>query len=90
MHEPMSAEEISSGQPFARGRGADLGADPVGAVGGVGAVDQRLQLVEVDLDQLVVDGAPSSGAEVLGDLVGGVGDRLAAGGLEVRRPCCAS
>ena len=37
--------------------GADaVGADAVGAIGGVGAVDHRLELVEVDLDQLVVEG----------------------------------
>ena len=52
MHEPISAEEISSGQPSARGGVADLG-ELVGAVGGVGAVDHRAELVEVDLDHLV-------------------------------------
>ena len=63
VHEPISADEISSGQPFSSRRRADPGADLVGAVGGVGAVDQRLELVEVDLDQLVVERAVV-GAEV--------------------------
>ena len=57
MHEPMSAEEISSGQPLASASAADLGTDAVRAVGGVRAVDERLELVEVDLDQLVVERA---------------------------------
>ena len=57
VHDPMSADEISSGQPFSVGGLADLGADAVGAVGGVRAVDQRLELVEVDLDELVVERA---------------------------------
>ena len=66
-----------------RRRSADL----VGAVGGVRAVDQRLQLVEVDLDHLVVAARCRrlGRAQVVGDLVGGVGDRLAAGRLQVLR-----
>ena len=78
VHEPMRQADGSSGQPFSVGRRADAGgADLVGAVGGVRAVDQRLELVEVDLDQLVVERAVV-GAQVVGDLVGGVGDRFAA------------
>ena len=53
VHDPMSADEISTGTPFSARPGADL-ADLVGQVGRVGAVDERLQLVEVDLDQAVV------------------------------------
>ena len=56
MHEPMSADD---GQRPAVGLGGtgDVGADSVGPVGGVRAVDQRLQRVEVDLDELVVQGS---------------------------------
>ena len=42
-------------RPVVRAGGiTDLATDAMGAVGGVRSVDQRLQLVEVDLDQLVV------------------------------------
>ena len=66
------------------GLGADGGTDAVGAVGGVRAVDQRLQLVEVDLDQLVVE-RTVVGSQIVGDLVGGVGDGLAPRRLQVHR-----
>ena len=66
VHDPMSADEISSGQSFSRAASPDVGADAVGAVGGVGSVDQRLELVEVDLDQLVVRRAVV-GPQVVGD-----------------------
>ncbi len=59
-----------------------VGADLVGQVRGVRAVDERLELVEVDLDELVVERAVV-GTEVFGDLVGGVGDLFAERGLEV-------
>ena len=36
VHEPIKAEEISSGQPFSPRRRADLGPHAVGAIGGVG------------------------------------------------------
>ena len=54
VQEPISAALISSGQPLAPASLADVRADAVGAVGGVRSVDQRLELVEVDLDELVV------------------------------------
>jgi hypothetical protein len=38
------AAEISSGQPFSRAAAPTPAPDLVGAVGGVGAVDQRLEL----------------------------------------------
>ena len=46
------------------------------------AVDQRLELIEIDLDDLVV-GRAVIGAKMLGHLVGGIGDRFATGGLQV-------
>src|SRR5262249_35292212 len=52
----------------------------VGEIGRVGAVDERLQLVEVDLDEAVGDGVVV-GPQGLGDRVGGGGDGFAAGGL---------
>ncbi len=50
----------------------------------MGPVDERLQLVEIDLDQLVVQ-STVVGSEIDGDLVGSVGDGLAPGGLQVHR-----
>ena len=55
----------------------------MGAVGGVRSVDERLQLVEVDLDELVV-GRAFVGSQIGGHLVGGGGDGLASGGGQVR------
>ena len=64
------------------GPGADL-ADLVGQVGRVGAVDERLQLVEVDLDEPVVVGVVVRVGRCSATAVGGVGDGLAPGGLQV-------
>ena len=64
------------------GLGADGGTDAIGAVRAVRPVDERLQRVEIDLDDLVVEGAVIA-AQVLGDLVGSVGDGLAPGRLQV-------
>ena len=46
------------------------------------AIDERLESIEINLDDLVVDRA-IVGAKVLGDLVCRVGDGLAPGGLQV-------
>ena len=63
---------------------ADRRTDAIGPIGGVRAVDERLQLVEVDLDQLVVERAVV-GTQICGDGVGGVGDGLTPRRLEVHR-----
>ena len=79
MHEPISAEEISSGQPSARAA-APTSASWWARSGEWGPLIIGAELVEVDLDDLVEDGARVGedvvvGAEVGGDRVGGVGDR---------------
>ena len=52
MHDPTSATEIVVGTSCSRAHVADL-AERVAEVGRVGAVDERSQLGEVDLDDLV-------------------------------------
>ena len=61
VHEPMSADEISSGQSFSRAAAPTSAPTRWARSGECGPLISGLQLVEVDLDQLVVAGAPSSG-----------------------------
>ena len=63
------------------GRIADLG-ELVGTVGGVGTVDHRAELVEVDLDDLVEHGTRVASDVVVGTEV--VGHRVAASAMAAR------
>mmetsp|Transcript_45480 Transcript_45480/g.75908 ORF Transcript_45480/g.75908 Transcript_45480/m.75908 type:complete len:411 (+) Transcript_45480:1238-2470(+) len=70
------------GGPLVGADGLSKAGEGVGAVRSGGAVDMRLELREVDLDDMVVVGALISLEKVL-VLVGILGDSSTAGGLEV-------